>query len=215
MEKKMKKEKKVIRQRFIIDESGSMGPQQMSIINGFNEQLDQMRREQRTLGVRYLVSLTKFSYGSTVVYADRPLKIVPKLTTETYKPNGGTALLDALGENLVSGGVGDCLVTIMTDGEENCSRTWSREQVKSLIEMRTKENNWGFVYFGANQDAWQEGNKMGIYNTVNYTVNNTEQTMNAMSRSRGAYTICSMMDDYSASKSGLVADINEEELTKV
>ncbi len=122
--------KKTIRQRFIIDASGSMGPQMMSVINGFNEQLEQMQREQKEKDVRYLLSLTQFSYRSNLVYKDLPLYKVPKLSTLNYSPNGGTALLDAIGENLTDGGNYDCLVTIMTDGEENSSTKWTLDQTK-------------------------------------------------------------------------------------
>ena len=72
---------KTIKQKFIIDESGSMLNQQMTVINGFNEQLQDMAREEREQDVRYLVSLTKFSHAVTKVFVDVPMAEVPRLTT--------------------------------------------------------------------------------------------------------------------------------------
>ena len=205
---------KTIKQKFIIDESGSMLNQQMTVINGFNEQLQDMAREEREQDVRYLVSLTKFSHAVTKVFVDVPVAEVPKLTTETYRPDGSTALFDAIGATIESATLGetDVMVTIMTDGQENASRTWKQAAIKTLIDIRQRENKWGFVYFGANQDAWSAASSIGVANAVNYTVNNTANMMRASSTVRSAYTTSAMKGVYNVSN--LTCNVNEKDLTK-
>jgi len=205
---------KTIKQKFIIDESGSMLNQWDTVISGFNEQLDTMKVEESTTEVRYLVSLTKFSYQSTVVYKDIPLAEVPRLTKQTYTPGGGTALLDAIGNTIDTAAPGetDVMITIMTDGEENSSREWKRSSIKTLIDLRQNENKWGFVYLGANQDAWQEAAQYGINNALNYTVANTGAAMKSMSAVRSCYVSSALEGTYATSN--LCSTVNTEDLVK-
>ena len=62
------------------------------------------------------------------------------------------------------------LFIILTDGKENKSTDFSREQVFEKIAKREKKG-WNFIYLGANQDAMQEGGKIGVkqFNTVTWT----------------------------------------------
>ena len=205
---------KTIKQKFIIDESGSMRPQQKTVIDGFNEQLEDMAREEAEQDVRYLVSLTKFSHSVTKVFVDVPVADVPKLNTSTYNPNGSTALFDAIGETIDTATLGetDVLVTIMTDGQENASRNWKQPSIKTLIDIRQRENKWGFAYFGANQDAWSAASSIGVANAVNYTVNNTGNMMRASSSVRSCYTASAMSGVYNVND--LTKCVDEKELTK-
>jgi hypothetical protein len=172
-----------------------------------------MHSEEQEKNVRYLVSLTKFSYQATNIYMDLPLHKVPKLTKENYQPNGGTALLDAFGANLIQAESGErnVLITIMTDGYENSSTKWTKPQIKVLVELRQRENKWGFVYFGANQDAWSEAQSMGVHNSVGYDVSKTGQTISAMAQSRSCYTANVMSGNFSSLDS-LADDIDESKL---
>ena len=54
------------------------------------------------------------------------------------------------------------LFVIMTDGQENASREFSRSQVMHLIEDRQVSADYEFIYLGANQDSYQVGRSMGI-----------------------------------------------------
>jgi len=54
------------------------------------------------------------------------------------------------------------LFVIMTDGEENASREFTRESVFKLIQDRQKLNDYEFIYMGANQDAYAVGMHMGL-----------------------------------------------------
>merc|ERR1712226_1553278 len=86
-------------------------------------------------------------------------------TRETYKPNGMTALLDAIGCTLEAYGeeMFNTLV-ILTDGEENSSKLYTNSQIKEVIE----EKKWEVEYLGANQDAFSVGRSMGITQNLNF-----------------------------------------------
>jgi len=180
---------KTIKQKFVIDESGSMLPQQSTVISGFNEQLATMKQEEKDSDVRYLVTLVKFSDNVTVLYRDKPLAEVEELTTRTYVPKGWTALYDAIGTTIDTAVLGetDTVVVIMTDGQNNASREWNKSQIKTLIELRQNENKWGFIYFGADQNAWASASSLGVANAVSYTAANTGEAISAMSACRSSY----------------------------
>src|SRR5690242_9883315 len=105
----------------VLDESGSMYGRRNQVISGYNEYIDSLRRQKN---VEYRVSLTKFNTVSTIVYANRPLSEVPPLNASGFIPNGGTALVDAVGDTISSLVVRPneaALILVMTDGEENSS----------------------------------------------------------------------------------------------
>jgi hypothetical protein len=206
---------KTIRQKFVLDESGSMLGQQSTIINGFNESLATMRKEETDKGIRYLVSLVKFSDEATEVYKDLPLSQVPELNTENYRPGGWTALYDAIGKAIDTAAPGetDCLVTIFTDGCENRSKQWkSKTAIKTLIDIRQRENKWGFVYFGANQDAWTEAQSIGVFNSLDYTTSNSATAFHAMNMCRSNYVGTAMSGVYNLED--LADGIDKDELVK-
>ena len=205
---------KTIKQKFILDESGSMLSQQQVVIDGFNEQLEMMGKEEACGEIRYLVSLTKFSEKVEKVFTDVPLANVKRLTKNDYKPCGGTALFDAIGATIDTAARGetDVMVTIMTDGHENSSTNWKQPAIKTLIKLRQDENKWCFVYFGANQYALTAASSIGVANAVNYTVANTANAMHAMSAVRGTYTSSALSGNYMTSN--LACNVNEADLNK-
>jgi uncharacterized protein YegL len=148
----------------ILDKSGSMASKLNDVIEGFNAYLNGLSKEDK---VDYLFSLTLFD--TMVAYRDVaiPLASVRKLDTQTYVPGGNTALNDAIGITVrkVEGDkpqVDKVITVIMTDGEENSSREWIHDAVKSLIEQKEKEGVWTFVFLGAAPDAWVQGKSLGI-----------------------------------------------------
>jgi uncharacterized protein YegL len=148
----------------ILDKSGSMACKLNDVVHGFNAYLDGLAKEDQ---VDYLFSLTLFD--TMVAYRDVavPLASVPKLDAKSYVPGGNTALNDAIGITVRKvesdkPQVDKVITVIMTDGEENSSREWTHDAVKSLIEQKEKEGVWTFVFLGAAPDAWVQGRSYGI-----------------------------------------------------
>jgi len=154
---------------FILDRSGSMMGRENDIIGGFNTFI----KEQIDLGENdAFVSLFQFDDQHQVDYQAVEVKEVKPLDNKTYQPRGSTALLDAIGyavrriqdrrdKTPPQDLPGKVMVIIMTDGEENDSREFNKVRIQELIAEKTKEG-WGFLFIGANIDAFHEAAGMGI-----------------------------------------------------
>ena len=55
------------------------------------------------------------------------------------------------------------IFVIVTDGEENSSKEFSKAQIKEKIAEQQSKYNWQFTFLGANQDAFAEAGGMGIH----------------------------------------------------
>jgi hypothetical protein len=115
------------------------------------------------------MTLTLFDTRFKTVVTALPIGQVRPLDHRHYIPGGNTALYDAIGHTmrLTDEYVADhkpdqVLFVIMTDGEENASREFSRQQIMTIIEQRQRTADYEFIYLGANQDAYQVGRSMGI-----------------------------------------------------
>ena len=83
------------------------------------------------------------------------------------------------------------VVVIFTDGGENASRKFTRKAIFDLIAER-KAQGWVFVFLGANQDAFEEGGRVGfaVGNTMNFdaTEDGMIAALNCVSQSVRAYS---------------------------
>ena len=68
---------------------------------------------------------------------------------------------DSLGE----GDTVHVLVTILTDGEENCSREYRGDAIARLV-AELKQKNWVFTYIGANHDVESFALSINITNSM-------------------------------------------------
>jgi uncharacterized protein YegL len=150
---------------FVLDKSGSMDPIRMATIAGFNEFKNDQAREAGTA----LMTLTLFDTVFDTVVTATPIGDVLDLNTDTYQPDGMTALYDAVGHTMkltddyvAKHHPDQVLFVIMTDGEENSSREFTRDRIFALIEKRQKSAGYDFVYLGANQDSYLAGQRMGV-----------------------------------------------------
>ena len=89
-------------------------------------------------------------------------------------PRGSTALLDAVGRAINETGErlakmneedrpGLVVFVVMTDGEENSSQEFSKDQIKQMITHQQDTYGWHFTFLGANQDAFAEAGALGIH----------------------------------------------------
>lgn len=97
---------------------------------------------------------------NSTLHNREPISKVKNLTLDDYSVGGNTALLDAVGitidkirENRKITKNNNVLFVIITDGEENSSRKYSRDKIKSMINSAEKEDKWDFIFLGANIDA--------------------------------------------------------------
>lgn len=179
---------------FVLDMSGSMEAIRQSTISGFNEFKNDQARED---GEAFF-TLTLFDTEFITVCDAVPVREVLDLTMQTYAPRGMTALYDAIGRTMVSTDAfvaankpDQVLFVIMTDGEENSSKEYSRERIFQMIQDRQNLAGYEFIYLGANQDAYAVGADMGLRQgrMLTYAASPAEaqETMSRASRNVRAY----------------------------
>lgn len=172
---------------FIVDESGSMETCRQQVISGYNEFVGDLKRE-KELDIRF--SLTLFDTEVRTVVKGELVREIRDMETNDYRPAGNTALYDALGATLnaletrLKGDTETPItVIVMTDGQENSSREFTREAIRTRIEGLQRQGNWTFVFMAADQDARAAGGAIGIppANTLSYSSSATGQSISQTS----------------------------------
>lgn len=145
----------------IFDTSGSMESIRADAEGGYNAFID----EQKKLPGE--ARLTSVTFSSSVVSS--PTVDVREAPRFTLRPNGGTALYDAIGTTLMAQAkriaeekwADSVILVIVTDGGENASCFQTRDGVKGMITM-VQNLGWRVVFLAANQDAFAVSAGMGI-----------------------------------------------------
>lgn len=155
---------------FLLDRSGSMESIATDTIGGFNAFLASQKAAPGTA----TVSLAQFdSESHDVLYEMRPIGEAPNLSAVTFVPRGSTPLFDSMMKIINATGAAieampeaerpsQVYVVILTDGLENASREFSRDQVFAKVKHQEDVYKWRFIYLGANQDAIKAGGAIGI-----------------------------------------------------
>ena len=154
---------------FILDKSGSMSGLESDTIGGFNSLI----KKQQSEAGKCLVTTVFFSDSKETVHDRVPLEKIKPMSDKDYIPMGCTALYDSVGSTIshISNvhkyirkeDVPDKTVfVIITDGYENASREYSNVALKKLIEQKKKNDNWEFMFIGANIDAAETAGSIGI-----------------------------------------------------
>lgn len=159
----------------ILDASGSMEGLKKMSVDGVNGTIQTIREAMSANPEReQFLTLVTFSGKEGVKYQWRAKHIVKvkDLVQSQFNPRGMTPLLDAIGKvcTRLERQIDDdtqVLVTIITDGRENASTNFTQEEIRILIK-RLDKDGWVFTYIGANQDAFDEANELGIRNALQY-----------------------------------------------
>ena len=151
----------------ILDRSGSMYKKRKDTIGSFNQMLEKQKREP---GEAYITTAL-FSDQCDVLYSHTPIRETEELTEQDYYIGGNTALFDAIGkvfhqtDSLLEGREGDyeekVLVFIITDGMDNASVQYGRQQIKKLIEEKQKKG-WVILFFGTDMEMIKLAEDTGI-----------------------------------------------------
>ncbi len=115
---------------------------------------------------------------------------------------------------------------IVTDGEENESRTWNKDSIHSVIDAKIREGKSTFQYLGAQPETWQDAVKIGfsVGQTVRYDQNNYTGTYTAMasatnnfsaSNLRSSRSMTASFADDNLIKSANMCVVKEDDTTAV
>lgn len=186
---------------FIIDHSGSMAGSEQATIAGFNTQLKTIQALKKEVpDEQYLCSLTLFnSHVEDVIKCD-DVEQLQMLNAASYRPQGATALLDAIGKSIYSIKMThekaiaedkmSVVLVIITDGYENCSRMYTYHDIAQLIKTLDSSGAWTFSFLGADFDAIHTSQMLNIRkeNVINFSKSNYEHMMHDVSHSIRAYS---------------------------
>lgn len=187
----------------VLDKSGSMSAIKSDTIGGFNTFVEGQKKVPGEVKLTLALFDSRGNYD--LKYNGIDISDIPELNDRNYVPGGMTALIDAMGRTIDD--VGNRLaktpdylrpekviMVIITDGEENDSVEYTRDQVFSKIEHQTNIYKWEFMFLGANQDAIREAAKYGISsrNTLNYKADDVgiKSVFYAANKSISSYRTC-------------------------
>lgn len=179
----------------LIDRSGSMTGKESDTIGGINATIDELKQNKvdengnSTSIVKF--SIKFFDHEEKLMINSLDIENITPLKISDLKPRGQTALLDAMG-NTISyfinkkmcdpSSFDTCIIYVATDGIENCSKKYTKDNIKNLIEQ-AKQFSIQILYLGANQDAILEANQFGIDATQAINYSETSETIEAVYRS--------------------------------
>jgi uncharacterized protein YegL len=142
---------------FVLDMSGSMGYIREAAVEGANQYVRDLQKDEEANTTR--LTFICFDTEYEVWYENQPVTEI-EFIGDRYQPRGGTALYDAIAKTIArldaaKRGDEKHLIVILTDGHENSSveyavREGGRERLAALIQTYEDKGNWTFVYLGAN-----------------------------------------------------------------
>jgi uncharacterized protein YegL len=153
----------------LLDKSGSMERLRNDTIGGFNHFL----KEQKDVPGEAFLTTVLFNDKYKLLHDRVNIRDVKPVGKRDYSTAGNTALLDALGKTIDDIGVklrdtdeserpDKVIFFIITDGEENSSRKYSKEKVKAMVELQRNTYSWEFLFLGANVDSFAEASSIGV-----------------------------------------------------
>lgn len=175
----------------VADRSGSMDSIRTDAQGGINEFI----KSQKRVPGEANFTLVEFDHEYNFVHQGVNIQDVPEYE---LRPRGMTALLDAVGRTISETGIrlskmneddrpGLVVFVIVTDGHENGSTEYTREQIRDMIKEQEEKYNWQFTYLGADASAFDEGGSIGLNTNfvAQYNPNNVDKAYTATSHKIG------------------------------
>ena len=184
----------------LLDRSGSMDDSKEFTEDGWRELINTQRSEPEYCEV----TLAQFDTKYEVLYPPTAIAAVPEFV---LVPRGRTALLDAAGVFITEVGdqlaalpedqrPGQVVCLIMTDGMENASHQWTWEALKALIIQQREVYGWKFIFLGADIDAVEVGERMGVDRRYAMTFDKRSHAGNRAAYARASSMVTGFKRDY-------------------
>lgn len=159
----------------LVDRSGSMSNIKNDMQGGIKEFIEKQKLEPG----KCTMTFARFNHTYEKMFQLRDINDTGNIDLD---PAGSTALIDSMCQLIHDGGrelaelpanerPDKVLFVTITDGEENCSSVYTRQQLFEMIKHQEEKYNWSFVYIGANQDSFTNAASVGIHvaQAANYT----------------------------------------------
>jgi hypothetical protein len=177
-----------------------MSADRVNTVNLFNKQVATVR----SLAITYpeqtfLTGLTIFNEQINHLLRETPVHKLIELSHDRYRPDGYTALYDAIGESVsgikerfgtvIENGEMSVVVIILTDGHENASRRFDQRMIAAMIDELQATDGWTFTILGADFDITQVSDGMNLERkyTFNYSKSDFQGISDDMENSLRSY----------------------------
>jgi hypothetical protein len=170
----------------LLDRTGSMAACADDAVGGYNTYVS-------NLPAAACVSLTLFDSGGIDLVRDAVAPPDAALKDREFAPRGMTPLY-AIGQTITvaegrSKGFDRVALVILTDGNENASVKFKRDDVLKLLKDKQEQDGWLVIYLGANQDAWAVGGQFGTVadNSMSIDADRIGVAMDSSARATASY----------------------------
>ena len=171
----------------LLDRSASMASCADAAVGGYNSYATK-------LPVAACVSLTLFDSGGIDLVRDAVAPPDAILKDGEFAPRGMTPLYDAIGQTIAdaerrSKGFDRVALVILTDGHENASVKFERDDILKLLKDKQERDGWLVIYLAANQDAWAVGQQFGTVadNSMSFDSDKIGVAMDSSGRATDSY----------------------------
>lgn len=142
--------RKVNRFAFVVDRSGSMNGVISKALEALNKNIQTIVEESKKTGQESYVSVVSFDDRITEVNRNVPANLVGRVGGSSFTPRGMTALWDAVGtaitalesQPVAADEDVSYLVITLTDGAENCSRSFNLTSLRELMLRVQATDRW-------------------------------------------------------------------------
>lgn len=181
----------------VIDRSGSMSGQWKAVEGGYREIIQENKDAEGKCTVTTAAFDNQYDLledGTNIKNASLELPVYPRSMTALYDAVGRTIehtrrYISKMPKKRRPAKV---LFMIQTDGYENASREYNRQQIVDMIEEFQREHNWQFMFLGAEIGAVNEAKSWGIKNSVLYSESKTDQSLDLVKRKMVETRNCSL-----------------------
>lgn len=172
------KDKVSLAVHLVLDESGSMLRHHAATIKAVNTLLAKLALSLAPA----TVTVSVFGVRFATIIEKEPVYNLPTLTSEKYRPNGGTPTFRAAETAIADLDETDAdfkVMIMLTDGDAGDMRRGPN--VRKLVHERQAAGNWLFIYLGAKQDAQDMAEKLGVLpeHAIDYSIGMMEEAMDA------------------------------------
>ena len=191
---------------FLLDRTGSMDSIRNDVVGGFNSFL----KSQKEATGETVMTLIQFDSQDPheVKYECIRIQDVDEMKPRHFVPRAATPLLDAMGQAIMTVGLrlskmpdeerpDKVVFVVFTDGYENASRNYSSEWIKEMVEEYRDSYKWQFVFLGAEIDAFEQGDAIGISkaHTLSSSREGTSRALNMVGEKVAKFSVSGAAQD--------------------
>ena len=139
----------------ILDISASMSNRFSEVIDSINQFVKIQQKEHKNDYVNF--NMIIFGTKSRYYLKDIDLQKVEPFDSRSFVLEDSTALFDTIGKLCEDfSGRNNITLCTITDGQDNASRHYSKESIKSILETKKKYNGWENVFLSSSIESFNE-----------------------------------------------------------